>query len=420
LTTIAMTPDTDKRRETFFKLVFGQASGYVCVANGKDGKLHERYFQYPKELPRMLEHINEIHLDYNTYFCPQLLSVPKRLKENVETCPNLWSDLDACPPSVLLIEPTVVLESSSGRYQGFWVLDKPIDPSKAEDLSRRIAYYHADAGADRSGWDLTQLLRVPLTYNLKYDDEVVRVLSANNKRYRESDFDIYPQAEGFEYLDEPFPADLSEFGTADAILEKNRRTLNPRTWSMYYTEPDKDWSKDLWQLELLLFESDLKREEVYIICHNAACNKYRRDNRDPKLLWKEVLRAEAMLERSASELRQKDVEKILPVLLTDEQREYVEANPSFVEEYIEWAKTLGDAAWQYHQVGAFVILSSLLAGTVRLPTSYGLVIPNLWFMILADTTFTRKTTAMDIATDIILDIDSDSILATDGSIVGFF
>jgi len=81
---------------------------------------------------------------------------------------------------------------------------------------------------------------------------------------------------------------------------------------------------------------------------------------------------------------------------------------------------LGDAAWQYHQVGAFTILSALLASSLRLPTSYGLLLPNLWFLILADTTLTRKTTAMDIAMDLILDIDQDSVLATDGSIEGLF
>jgi predicted transcriptional regulator len=47
-----------------------------------------------------------------------------------------------------------------------------------------------------------------------------------------------------------------------------------------------------------------------------------------------------------------------------------------------------------------------------------MVIPNLWFMILADTTLTRKSTAMDIAMDMVAEIDQDAILATDGSIEG--
>jgi ribosomal protein S25 len=62
----------------------------------------------------------------------------------------------------------------------------------------------------------------------------------------------------------------------------------------------------------------------------------------------------------------------------------------------------------------------MLAGPVRLPTSYGVMVPNLWFMILADTTLTRKTTAMDIAMDLVMEVDPDVILATDGSIEGLF
>src|SRR6185503_18286841 len=91
---------------------------------------------------------------------------------------------------------------------------------------------------------------------------------------------------------------------------------------------------------------------------------------------------------------------------------------SFVERYIEWAKSLGDAAPQYHQAGAFTALSALLAGSVQLPTSFGVMKPNLWFMILADTTLTRKSTAMDIAMDLVMEIDDDVIMATDGSIEG--
>jgi len=53
-----------------------------------------------------------------------------------------------------------------------------------------------------------------------------------------------------------------------------------------------------------------------------------------------------------------------------------------------------------------------------LPTSFGNVIPNMWFMLLAGTTLTRKTTAMDLAMDLIMDTDPGAILATDGSYEG--
>lgn len=156
---------------------------------------------------------------------------------------------------------------------------------------------------------------------------------------------------------------------------------------------------------------------MYTVVNESACNKYRRDHRDLRLLWKEVCRAESHVKSIQRQMNIAVASDSKP-LLTDNERKHLEETPTLIEEYCEWAKSLGDAAWQYHEVGAFVILSTLLAGFVRLPTSFGTLLPNLWFMILADTTLTRKTTAMDVAMDIVLDVDPDAILATDGSIEG--
>ena len=382
--------------------------------------MHENYFEYPEELPAAIEHINRYYSEADVYFCPQLLGTKKRNKENVQSVTALWADLDTCSPEELLVSPSIVLETSEGRYQGLWLLSEiDLPPETAEDYSRRIAYAHADAGADKSGWDLTQLLRVPLTYNHKYEPRVpVIITSATNTRYDLDDFKEYPQASGFEYLEIPFPKDLPDIPAQD-ILQANRNSINPRTWTLFYEEPAEDWSKALWQLELLLMESGLSREEVYVIARESGCNKYERDRRDTRLLWKEVCKAEAHVKSLQAKLNVV-VKPLVPPLLTDEERAFVLRTPTFVEEFVEWAKTLGDAAWQYHQAGAFVILSTLLAGHVGLPTTFGTLIPNLWFMILADTTLTRKTTAMDLAMDMVLDIDDDAVLATDGSIEGLF
>lgn len=380
--------------------------------------MQENYFVYPDEIARMIEHAERFSVEHDVYFCPQLLGTKKRNKENVQTCTALWSDLDTCPPEVLLVEPSVLVESSEKRYQAYWVLESPTTGEQAEDLSRRIAYYHADDGADKSGWDLSQLLRVPYTSNFKYDElPEVKVTAANQKKYRPSDFDEYPQPQEFEYYDVPFPEALPELD-AKTLLAARKNELNPTVWTLFYEEPTSDWSKALWQLELLLFENEFVAEEVFLIAEAAACNKYRRDGKPREYLWKEVCKAEAKVKEKESQLYFQADATEAPKLLTDKERESIANDPTIVEEYIEWAKTLGDAAWQYHEAGVFIVLSSLLSSSVRLPTSFGTITPNLWLLILADTTLTRKTTAMDIAMDMILDIDSDCVLATDGSIEG--
>jgi hypothetical protein len=419
-----MLEDYSVNRETFFAMLFGKVSGIVCLAflssiNRKDYR--EEFFEYPSQLPLMLDAINKGKVGYNVYFCPQLLSARKRVKENVLTTPCAWADLDRCPPDIIQVGPSVAVESSPGRYQAYWVFDKPIDPDDAEDISRRIAYKHADDGADRSGWDLTQLLRVPYTYNYKYGADpanipMVTTIEANRNLYRISDFEIYPQAAGYQYLDVPIPDDVAEIDPDD-LLQSYRRKINPLIWQLYTEEPEDDWSKPLWNLQMLLFETGMDRSQVFAVARAAKCNKYARDGRSEKLLWKEVCRAFAKNEANNNIFVPRDEDE--PPLLTDAERDSLRgAKDGFVERYQHWARGVGDAAPQYHQAGAFMVLSALMCGSVRLPTSFGTLVPNLWFMILADTTLTRKTTAMDLAMDLVTELDPDIVMATDGSIEG--
>lgn len=415
--------EAETRRQMFFSLAFGKNTGYMCVAFLKDGKFKEEFYQYPEELQKVEASIQEKYLTHNVYFCPQLFSEKKRSKGSVSYTPNIWSDLDSCPPEELYVEPTLVLETSPGRYQALWCLEDAVDPDDAENLSRRIAYAHSDQGADRSGWDLTQLLRVPLTHNFKYGIKgkppVVAIVEINRNLYRVSDFKEYPETPDYVKTDIPMPDEADLPLVAEDLLQARRKEINPLIWRYFVDEPIHDWSKALWNLEMLLFETGFTREEVFVICREAKCNKYARDGRSMFLLWKEVCRADAkaaLHEKLLTDKPEKHID-----LLTPEERKEVSGQPdTFVERYIEWAASLGDAAVQYHQAGAFVCLSSTLCGSVRLPTSFGTIIPNLWFMILADTTLTRKSTAMDIAMDLVVDTPNgeDLVMATDGSIEG--
>jgi hypothetical protein len=75
------------------------------------------------------------------------------------------------------LKPTAVVESSPGRYHGYLRLADSIPPETAEKLNKRLAH---KIGADLSGADRTQLLRVPGTVNHKYPDlPVVRILGLN-------------------------------------------------------------------------------------------------------------------------------------------------------------------------------------------------------------------------------------------------
>lgn len=409
--------------------VLGEQEGYVGIASrvARDGSWHETVYNYPDHLDDIAEYLKTATILGDLYFCPTLLVKPKRIKDNVRTSLVAWADLDECDPENLKLKPTLTIQTSPGRWQAYWRFDGPVAALDVEDINRRIAYAHADQGCDKSGWDLTQLLRIPGTKNYKRLDKgeihSVKVVDFDASRiYKPSDFNIYPAVAGTNKPDIPFPRKLPNI-SADDIMERVRASIHPRTWELFRKVPEGNWSKSLWELELLLIGAGVPIEEVFIVAKASACNKYARDGRSDELLWKDVCRAKAyednrVLQQNAFDPDAADWYLPDKDILSDTERELAKGRRTIVDDYIDWAKSVGDAAPQYHEAGAFMLLSALLAGSVKLPTSFGTVIPNLWFMILADTTLTRKTTAMDMAMDLLIEIDSDAMLATDGSIEG--
>src|SRR5271166_4096826 len=106
----------------------------------------------------------------DVYFCPNLFSRPRRRKELVLPSCWLYADLDTVIPvrTAAELSPTVAWETSPGRYQAMWQLDGHLDPAQHEILNRKLTYA---LGADKGGWDLTQVLRVPGTINHKYAEK---------------------------------------------------------------------------------------------------------------------------------------------------------------------------------------------------------------------------------------------------------
>lgn len=413
-----------ERVEIFFRFAFGGVSqGYICIAwrDRKTKKFTEKFVEHGN-WKQIYELIEEHYTRADMWYCPHVFGKQQRNKQYVLATPSAWSDLDECEPENLLLTPNITVESSPGRYQALWLFAEQVDPFQAEQFSKRIAYFHSEDGADKSGWDLTQLLRIPYTFNFKRSqdapDQVVIVGTKPDHLYTAAEFSVYPPISDEALLSIPLPDDVDKLNPHD-ILNKRRNVITPIAWHYIDHEPKNDWSSALWALENALIESGLSREEVFVIAREAKCNKYERDGRSDMLLWREVCRAFSQAEKTVVP-RLSTTGPDADELLTDEERVTVFNNPGLVEEYIEWASTLGDAAAQYHIAGAFTILSAILAGNVKLPTSFGTVTPNLWFMILASTTLTRKTTSMDIAMDLLSEVEDDAILATDGSIEGLF
>jgi RepB DNA-primase from phage plasmid len=169
--------------------IFGDERGLLAICHTDGPNFRTQYFAYPKAAEAAaewaLEKAQETH---EVYFCVHLLTEARRIKENATGIHTLWGDLDGAHVPKGELTPTALVQSSPGRYHCYWRLTDSIPPQAAELLNKRLAM---EIGADPSGFDLTQLLRVPGTANYRYEGpRVVGILSLDASRaYTAGDLD---------------------------------------------------------------------------------------------------------------------------------------------------------------------------------------------------------------------------------------
>ncbi len=154
---------------------------YLCISSGlrpsgEEGKVNKgrypdedfatQYFRWPEESEEAARYaLEESNKGRNVYHCAHLLGERRRSKENAICVSSLWADGDEAEIPEGIPRPTLIVETSPGRYQYYWRLDRRVSLGRAEDLNKRLTYF---VGADRGGWSLTKLLRVPGTINHDY------------------------------------------------------------------------------------------------------------------------------------------------------------------------------------------------------------------------------------------------------------
>jgi hypothetical protein len=417
------TATSEQLRVEFFDWLFGNSEGYVCLATG-DAKVprktfRQKFFHWPTQKEEIATHIRD-NESRNVWFCVNLLSQPERKKEFCINQNIVWADLDSCNPSTVFPKPTIVILSSTGRYQALWKLDQVIPVEVAEDYSKRIAYRYKMDGADPSGWDLTQLLRVPFTTNYKYEDKPIIGLSVGSggatevpvTDFEEIDDAPLPELEGAEEVGVPPTDSLPD---VDRVLYKYQSWLDRSFYELFESEPTEanDWSARMWKLINMGFEVGMEREEVYTVGLHAKCNKYIRDSRPMRYLWLEVLKAERV--QSKIELVQGEWQPLLIPQLVDSDEL---PHDTFIDRYAEWATNSTDAVPVYHELSGAILLSAILAANIRIEVSYGTLVPNLWGLILGESTLTRKTTAMQLAMSMLNDVDQEAMMTNDGTAEG--
>ena len=85
----------------------------------------------------------------------------------------------------------------------------------------------------------------------------------------------------------------------------------------------------------------------------------------------------------------------------------------FVNDYMEYASTLTDAPDEFHNFMALGILSTVIGNQAYIPFGTNRIYPNLWIILLAQSSFFRKSTSLTLGTRLLRDMHKGGLILPD-------
>jgi len=256
----------------FLDRVWGRDGQVYLSSNDyeRDGSWVDEAFILPasEAVSRRIESLSNT---LDVYFSPVKFDGPRR-EANAKTSEWAWSDLDDVDPREIVPKPTIAWESSPNRFQALWYLGEAVPASEASYLSKRIAF---SLGADASGWDITQVLRVPDTTNYKYSSQpTVKLLWDDGPVWTSEGIEKHTQ----EVSREAAAGSVADMGlSATALLAEYQ--ISPRGLSLLQSSPKEvrgsDRSLRLFELMCHLAESGMSISEIGTVARSSPWNKFK-------------------------------------------------------------------------------------------------------------------------------------------------
>lgn len=201
--------------------------------------------------------------ELDVYFCPLPFKAPERLAKHVKPVNILWSDVDDGDPGKL--RPTVLWESSPGRHHALWFLNERMNAEDAAQLNKSVTYH---LGADKGGWDLSQVLRIPGTFNHKYKSKPEVKLLHWDKKILSAKL----VAAKVKHKLGPKP---EEFSGDSAEILKNY-SLSRAVLTLLNGEAEEGRRSDvMWYLENKMHEAGMSPNEIIEVIKASDWNKFK-------------------------------------------------------------------------------------------------------------------------------------------------
>lgn len=244
-------------------------------------------FVWPRDRDKIVDHImlhTNMKKEHDVYWTTSLFELPMRDENVAMTEHALWADLDEVDPSTLDdYPPTIAWESSPDHYQALWIAATGdfMGASWPGNENQRMTYL---IGADASGWDTVQLLRVPGLPNHKPEyrrkDGTYpngKLLWVDGKKYLPGEFKELPavQMGPDSELTEALASDIDSVDRL-AVISRIKLKLNRRARELLAArEASGDKSDQLWYLIRCLADVGLTTAEIVAVVRETVWNKFR-------------------------------------------------------------------------------------------------------------------------------------------------
>lgn len=291
----------------FLQTVVTTDAGWLCLAAKDSENWRESWFRWPDAIEQVGVVADLIKADNNVYFTSHLFSEKQSRKAYALPSRTIQADLDHAELATIAVPPTVLVQTSPGRHQGYWVVDTLQSVETLEALGRRIAYGVPDC--DKTGWPVGHKVRLPGTLNHKYDSpHPVQVASIAIRALTRETFNLMPEvvvdvAKALE--------DIGWVGEVPAILDipaiellaSLKGQINPKAYTQF-SKLSRDRSSALWLLECEAFRAGCTRDQVYWLAEASANNKFKDRKYYASIdLRKDILRAESRVTTQVLDLK---------------------------------------------------------------------------------------------------------------------
>lgn len=252
----------------FYDFLFENREGYVHAATKELGEQgfsstswKEFFFNWPLEREELIKFTLLNRSRRDVYVAPSLFKAKEAIKDNVIGTNVVWVELDDPPPEQLpnVPEPTCRIASGGdGHEHWYWKIDRVLNSDQLDLINRALTHV---LDADPSGWDSTQVLRPPKTFNHKRKRET-------SELYRS---DIVLDVSLFSTLPKP-PSQEAEF-VPDYIppVEKvvAKYPFEQKVRDLFQSKDPQDRSDALMALGYYLAEMGMHKPEIFSMLLNA-------------------------------------------------------------------------------------------------------------------------------------------------------